>query len=432
MSFSSRQRRVLITGLGAITCIGSGKENLWKGILAEKSGFRKLERLNLPDCKAQVAGEIRDFQPLDHFPAKRLKRLDRHSQMALVCARMAFLDAGLSHEPGVRRPRWGASLGTALGGISDAEHQHDLFIKRGPAAINPLLALLIFGGASSSNISIEFGLTGPCFTSSNSCSSGNMALGDAFHAIRNGHADLMFAGASEAPLCPLTFTAFDLIHTMSRIPDPDQACCPFDLRRDGFVMSEGAGILILESEEHALARGARIYGEILGYSTHCDAFHMTSSLESGECAARCMRDALNDAGLSPEQIDYINAHASSTPMNDRNETTAIKLAFGDHAKKVAISGTKAYHGHPLGAAAAIEAVLSTLALENQYIPPTLNLTQPDPSCDLDYTPLHGRKAPLRAILSNSFGFGGVNASLVLGQYVKEGLSEESLDCRMGG
>ncbi len=406
--------RVMITGLGALTCLGTGREALWHGILAEKSGFGRLTRFDPAalGLRARCAGEIH-FDASAFADARQQRRLDRHSLMALAVAKMAFADAGLSAKINAPHPRWGVNMGTALAGIAEAEAQHTLFLKEGPKAIHPLLAIQIFGGASSSNISIEFGLTGPCATSSNSCASGTMAIGEAARMIRLGQADVMLAGASEAPLHPLTFSAFDRIHAMSASDDPARACRPFDARRDGFVMAEGAAVLLLESEAHARARGARIYGEIQGYASNSDAYHMTSSLPSGACAARCMLDALKDAGVPPGKVDYINAHGSSTLINDRNETAAIKLALGEHARRVAISGTKAYHGHPLGATGAIEAAICTLALDHQHIPPTLNWEEPDPACDLDYVPNHGRSARLNHILSNSFGFGGVNAVLVI-------------------
>jgi 3-oxoacyl-[acyl-carrier-protein] synthase II len=412
---TSQKHRVFITGLGVITCIGSGKENLWKGILSEKTGILPLQRFDTSPYRAKMAGEIRDFDPSTYFPTKRIKRLDRHSQLALACAKMAIKDSGIDPQPDRKKTRWGVSTGTGLGGISDAERENEKFLQSGTQHINPLLAILIFGGASSSNISIEFGLTGPCYASSNSCASGNIAIGEAYRYLRDGYADLMIAGAAEAPLSPLTFAAFDRIHAMSTGHSPENSCRPFDRLRSGFVMGEGAGMLVLETEAHAQARGAPIYAEILGYSLNSDAFHMTSSLSSGECAARCMNDAIQTAGLRPQDIHYINAHASSTPMNDLNETTGIKLVFGAEASKIPISGTKPYHAHPLGATSAIEAVICALALQHQYIPPTLHLQEPDPECDLDYTPLHGRNAPLRYILSNAFGFGGVNSCLVMGK-----------------
>ena len=410
------KRRVMITGLGANTCVGQGKECLWKGILAEKTGIRRVQRFDTSCYQAKTSGEINDFRPLDFFSEKRIRRLDRCAQMALVCAKMAIMDSGLKIEQGARHPRWGASMGTALGGISEAEEQHRFFLQKGIRAVNPMLALLVFGGSSSSNISIEFGLTGPCTTASNSCASGPIAIGEGYRTIRDGYADVMLTGAAEAPLSPLTFGAFDVIHTMSTIEDPSFSCCPFDARRDGFVMAEGAGTLLLENEEHAMERGAHIYGELLGYNLNSDAYHMTSSLPNGECAARCMREALADAGIMPDQVDYINAHASSTPMNEKNETTAIKLALGEHARRVAISGTKAYYGHALGATGAMEAVICAMVLEHQRIPPTLHLNHPDPECDLDYVALHGRAAQVQVVMSNSFGFGGVNACIVMKRY----------------
>ncbi|MDD2706376.1 MAG: beta-ketoacyl-[acyl-carrier-protein] synthase family protein [Verrucomicrobiae bacterium] len=414
MNAPPRQRRVVITGMGAITCAGLNKEDLWASLLSGKTGIGPLKRFAPVSCRARCAGEINNFDPARELAGRRCKRMDRHTQLALACALHACADAGLSAQPPPSpNPRWGASLGTALGGIADAEQQHAIFLREGLRGISACLAIQIYGGASSSNLSIELGLRGPCFTSSNSCASGAIAIGEAFRYIRDGYADLMVAGGAEAPLQPLTFGAFDLIHTMSSNPDPQNACRPFDAQRDGFVMAEGAAMLILESEEHALSRGVQPCAELAGYSLNSDAHHMTASLPGGEAAARCMTQALQDAGLTPREVDYVNAHASSTPMNDRNETRAIKRAFGNHASRLAISGTKACYGHPLGASGAIETVLCAMAIRHQCLPPTLNLLHPDPDCDLDYVPLTPRSAPIRSILSNSFGFGGVNACLVL-------------------
>ena len=410
------KNRVLITGLGAITCIGLGKDQVWKGILGEKTGIRRIQRFDTTPFQAKTGGEITDFNPLDFLDAKRVRRLDRYAQMALVCAQMAMEDSGLPAKAGSRHSRWGASMGTALGGISEAEEQHAIFLQKGIQSINRMLALLVFGGSSSSNISIEFGLTGPCTTASNSCASGNIAIGEAYRFIRDGYADVMLTGAAEAPLSPLTFGAFDVIQTMSETEDPAFSCAPFSAKRNGFVMGEGAGMLVLESEEHALSRGAHIYGELSGYSLNSDAYHMTASLPDGECASRCMKDAIHDAGLKPLDIDYINAHGSSTRINDKNETIAIKQTFGEHAQKVSISGTKSYYGHALGATAAIEAVICALSLERQYIPPTIHLHEADPECDLNYTPLHGKPGKLQHLISNAFGFGGINSTIVLSRY----------------
>jgi 3-oxoacyl-[acyl-carrier-protein] synthase II len=409
-------KRVVITGIGVITSIGQSREELWTNLLAEKSGIRVCDRFDTSQARAKCAAQVDHFDPLALFSARRLKRLDRYSQMALAGAKLAIMDAGLEVDPGNRRDRFGVCAGTALGGISPAESQHELFLRQGPDAINPMLALLVFGGASSSNIAIDFGFTGANQTNSNSCASGTMAIGDALRLIRAGHADVILAGGAEAPLCPLTFTAFDVIRTMSSQIDPLLACRPFDRNRDGFVMGEGAGMLVMESLEHARARGATIFAEVAGYSCNSDAHHMTGSLQSGECAARCMLDAIKDAGVAIDQIDYINPHASSTPMNDRNETTAIRRAFGTHADRLLVAGTKGYHGHPLGATGAIEAAITALALHHQFVPANLGLREPDPECDLPIT-RSGRPATLGAALSNSFGFGWINATLVLKRFL---------------
>ena len=410
------RRRVVVTGLGAVTCVGLGAEALWIAAREGRGGVGRLTRFDASDCRARCAGEVRDFDPASYFQPKRLRRTDRHTQFAVAAAKMAMEDAGLTFKEGKRHDRRGVVLGTALAGISDAEGDHARFAEGGARAINPMLALMIFGGAGSSNISIELGLGGPCAASSNSCASGNLALGEAARLVRDGTADVMLAGGSEAPLCPLTFSAFDLIHTMSRIADPARACCPFSAGRDGFVMAEGSAILVLEAEEHARQRGARVYAEFLGAASNSDAWHMAASLPSGEQAAACMLAALADAGAAPASVDYVNAHASSTPINDRNETIALKRAFGEHACRLAISGTKPIHGHALGAVAAMEAVICARAIHEGFIPPTVNLDASDPECDLDYVPLKGRPFPLGVVLSNAFGFGGVNASIVLGRY----------------
>jgi 3-oxoacyl-[acyl-carrier-protein] synthase II len=307
-------------------------------------------------------------------------------------------------------------MGSALGGIGFAEEQHDVFRERGLHKVHPALALLVFGASSSCNIAIELGLTGPNVTNSNSCSSGTIAVGEAFEMIRAGRAKVLLAGGAEAPLYPLTFGSFTIIRAMTaRNDDPGHSCRPFDRDRDGFVMGEGAAVLVMEEYGHAMERGAKVYAEVLGYGLTNDAYHMTSSLPGGECAAEAIGVALREAGLSPSDIGYINAHGSSTPMNDKHETEAIKRALGEHAYRIPISGTKSFHAHPLGATGAIEAAICALAIKNEYLPPTLNLENPDPDCDLDYIPITGRKAKVDYVLSNSFGFGGMNAVLVFGR-----------------
>src|SRR4051794_21623692 len=368
-------RRAVITGIGPITCIGTGREDFWRGFRAEKSGIRTISSFDTSEFNAHCAGEIVDWIPENHFPPHRLKRLDRYAQFAVASAKMALDDAGISYSRENPQDRVGVSFGTALGGISNAEQDHARFLKKGTRGVNQTLAVQVFGGSGHSNIAIEFGFRGPGTTNSNSCASGSVSVGEALRYIRDDMADVMVAGAAEAPLSPLTFGAFAIIKTMSQwTGDPAEACRPFDLLRDGFVMGEGATSLIVEELEHARVRGAHIYGEVLGYSLNNDAFHMTTPLPSGESCVEAMRRALADAQVAPEQIDYVNAHASSTQLNDSTETNAIKQFFGDHAKRLMVSGTKAYTGHPLGATGAVETAISTLALQHQWVPPTLNRT----------------------------------------------------------
>ena len=320
---------------------------------------------------------------------------------------------GLAKKP---QHRVGVSFGTALGGIANAEDQHAHFLKKGTRGVKQTLALQVFGGSAHSNIAIEFGFRGVGTTNSNSCASGTVAVGEALRYIRDDFADVVIAGGAEAPLKPLTFGAFAIIKTMSQwTGDPAEACRPFDLTRDGFVMGEGGASLVIEELEHARNRGAHIYAEVLGYSLNNDAFHMTSPLPGGESCIRAMNEALADANLAPEQIGYINAHASSTQLNDSTETMALKQVFGDHAHRLAISGTKAFTAHPLGATGALEVALCALALDERWLPPTLNRENPDPACDLDVVANHGRAADFDYVLSNSFGFGGINSCVVLGR-----------------
>ncbi|OLB67383.1 MAG: beta-ketoacyl-[acyl-carrier-protein] synthase II [Gemmatimonadetes bacterium 13_2_20CM_2_66_5] len=359
-----------------------------------------------------MAAEIPDFRPQDHLDAKRAKRLDRFSQLAVTSAGLALADAQISprQEDG---DRVGTMMGSALGGVSFAESQVPRYLAEGPRGLDPSLALAVFCGAASCNIAIEFGFTGPNATNAMSCASGTIAIGEAFHVVRDGRADVMLAGGAEAPLAPLTFAAFSVIRAMStRNDDPARASRPFDAGRDGFVMGEGAAVLVLEERSRALARGAKIYAEVVGHAYTNDAYHMTAPRPDGRQAARAMRLALADGDVSPAEVGYINAHGSSTPLNDPTETSAIKQVFGDHAYRLAVSGTKGYYGHALGASGAIEAAICALALARGWLPPTINLEHPDPHCDLDCLP-GGRTAFPAAVVSNSFGFGGINAALVL-------------------
>lgn len=410
------KRRAVITGLGPITAVGIGREEFWNGLRAQKSGVRRVESFDSSIFNAHCAAEIPNWNPEQYFPPHRLKRLDRYAQFAVGSAKLALADAGIEWSREHPQDRVGVSFGTALGGVANAESEHAHFLKKGARGVNQTLALQVFGGSAHTNIAIEFGFRGVGTTNSNSCASGTVAVGEALRYIRDNFADVIVAGGAEAPLSPLTFGAFAFIKTMSQCDeDPSKACRPFDKLRDGFVMGEGAASLVIEELEHARARGAHIYAEVLGYSLNNDAFHMTTPLPSGDACIRAMREALADARLAPEQIDYINAHASSTQLNDCTETLAIKKVFGPRAGTIPVSGTKPFTGHPLGATGAIEAALCALAIERGWLPPTLNLENPDPACDLDAIPQQGREAKVDCVLSNSFGFGGINACVVLGR-----------------
>jgi 3-oxoacyl-[acyl-carrier-protein] synthase II len=408
------RRRVVITGIGPITCIGHGCENFWSGVLAEKTGISSIAGFDPSAFRVRCAGEIRDWNPEEFFPVHRLKRLDRYAQFAVASAKLALDDAHLDYSRESPQHRIGVSFGTALGGVCKAEDQYIRFLKKGARGVQPTLAVQVFGGSAHSNIAIDFGFRGVGTTNSNSCASGTVSVGEALRYVRDDFADVIVAGGAEAPLTTITIGAFDIIKTMSRCEDPNFASRPFDRLRDGFVMGEGATSLIIEEMEHARARGAHIYAELLGYSLNNDAFHMTTPLPSGDSCIRAMREALADARLAPEQIDYINAHASSTQLNDSAETASIKEVFGEHARRIPVSGTKGYYAHPLGATGAIEAALCALALDHQWVPPTINYQNHDPACDLDVVPNHGREAKLNYVMSNSFGFGGINACVVLG------------------
>jgi len=406
------RRRVVITGLGPVTPIGTGAEGLWDGLRRERSAVRTLTRFDPALWRSRNAGEVADFDGADYLEAKRVKRLDRFGQFTVVAAQLALADAGvdLARED---RERVGAMMGTALGGVGFAEGELTKFNRGGAREVDPTLALNVFGGAASCNLAIEYGVHGPNSTNGMSCASGAMAIGDAFRAVRDGYADVMLAGGAEAPLMPLCYGAFAIIRAMStRNDDPAAASRPFDRGRDGFVMAEGAAVIVLEERERAVARGARIYAELAGYGTSNDAYHMTAPRPDGRQAARAMCMALNDARVQPHDVGYVNAHGSSTPLNDPTETLAVKQVFGDHAGRLMVSGTKGYYGHALGASGAFEAAITALALSRGWLPPTVNLDTPDDGLDLDFIPGTGREARPEVALSNSFGFGGINAALV--------------------
>ncbi len=404
---------VAITGIGCVTPIGMGVDGLWDGLRARRSAVRVITRFDPTPFRSQIAGEIGEFRPEDHLSRRAVRRFDRFSQIGVAAAHLALHDAGLSLER-EDRDRIGVMMGSALGGISHAESQAGVFLRDGLRSVDAGLALSVFGGAVSCNIAIEFGLTGPNMTNAMSCASGTVAIGDALRTIRSGRADVMFAGGAEAPLAPLCFGSFTTIRAMStRNQDPATASRPFDRDRDGFVMGEGSAVLVLERRDRAVSRGAKIYAEVLGDALTNDAHHMTAPKPDGREAARAMSLALADARVAPHEVGYINAHGSSTPLNDPTETLAIKRVFGDHARRLVVSGTKGYYGHPLGASGAIEVAICAICMARDWLPPTINLETPDPACDLNYLTSNGNHGAPEHVVSNSFGFGGVNAVVVL-------------------
>jgi 3-oxoacyl-[acyl-carrier-protein] synthase II len=405
-----QQRRVVVTGIGVITPIGIGAPALAAGLRAGRSAVREITRFDASPFHSRIAAEVGDFVAGDHLEHRKVRRFDRFAQFSVAAARMAITDAGLNPAR-EDRDRIGAMMGTALGGVAHGEAQSLKFYTEGPKAVDPGLALTVFAGAASCNIAIEFGVSGPNATNGMSCASGTIAVGEAYRAIRLGDADVMIAGGAEAPLAPLCFGAFAIIRAMStRNDDPAHASRPFDVARDGFVMGEGAAVLVLEERSRALARGAPIYVEICGYGLTNDAHHMTAPRPDGRQAARAMRLALG--AVAPGDVGYVNAHGSSTPLNDPTESSSVRQVFGEHVRRLPVSGTKGYYGHALGASGAIEAAICALSSRDRWLPPTINLDMADPACDLDHVRGEGRTADPEYLLSNSFGFGGINAALL--------------------
>ena len=406
------RRRVAITGIGALTPIGITRDALWDGLRARRSAVRPVTRFDASIYRSQIAAEI-DFHATDFIEERKVKRLDRFGQFTVACSRLAIEDARLDMSV-EDRERVGSTMGSALGGVGFAEEQFGVFLSQGIKNVAVTLATNVFAGAASCNVAIEFGAQGPNSTNAMSCASGTMGIGEGFRQIRDDYADVMICGGVEAPLNQLCFGAFALIRAMStRNDDPSHASRPFDRDRDGFVMGEGAAVVVLEEYGRAKARGAHIYAEVCGYAFCNDAHHMTAPRPDGSQAARAMRGALKDARIEAREVGYVNAHGSSTPLNDPTETRAIKTVFGEHAGKLQVSSTKAYYGHALGASGAMETAICAMALEREWLPPTLNLEDPDDGCDLDYIPGVGRDSRVDYILNNSFGFGGINAALVL-------------------
>lgn len=408
------RRRVVITGIGAITPIGHGADGLWDGVMRNRSAVRVIDRFDASPFPSRIAAQA-DFDPADHLDVKRARRLDRFSALAVVASRQAVEDAGIPMRDGTAA-RTGVWIGSALGGVAFGEEQHSAYVARGVRGVAPTLALAVFGGAGASNVALDLGVTGPTVGNANSCASGAVAIGQAFQAVRDGTVDVAIAGGSEAPLAPLTFGAFAMIRVLShRNDDPETASRPFDRDRDGFVMGEGAAMLVLEEREAAMSRGARIVAEVLGFGASNDAYHMTAPRPDGREAARAICTALSDAGIGTDGIGYINAHGSSTELNEPAEAHAIQAAFGPRGGDIPVSSTKGLYGHALGASGAIEAAITAMALDRGTLPGTCNLQHPDPAIDLNVL-REATGARPDAAVSNSFGFGGMNAAIVLGRH----------------
>ena len=409
--------RVVVTGLGVISPVGTGVESFWSNLTAGKSGVGLITRFDASAYSTRFAAEVKDFDPARYIDKKEARRMDRFTQFALAAAGMALEDAGMDWE-GVDRDRVGVILGSGIGGIETLEEQHQVLLTRGPGRVSPFFIPMMIANMGAGQIAIAYRLRGCNLTTTSACASSAHAVGDAFRLLQRGEADVMITGGSEAPITPLAIAGFCSMKALSaRNDEPERASRPFDAGRDGFVIGEGAAILILETLEHAQKRGARIYAEVAGYGTSCDAYHITAPDPEGGGAALSMRLALLDAGVAPESVDYINAHGTSTPLGDKLETAAIKQVFGDHAKKLVVSSTKSMTGHLLGAAGGLEAVASVLAIDRGVIPPTINYEEPDPECDLDYVPNRSREFPVKTALSNSFGFGGHNATLLFRKFL---------------
>lgn len=405
-------RRVVVTGIGVVSALGTGVEKNWNALLQGKSGVDRITRFDASDLPTQIAGEVKDFNAEEFIDKKEIKKMDLFIQYALAAADMAMKDSALViNEENAERV--GVLVGSGLGGLPTIEKYHEALGEGGYKKVTPFFIPMLIINLAPGQISIRYGAKGPNFSAVSACAAGTHAIGEAYHVIRRGDADAMITGGAESTITPLAIAGFNAMKALStRNDDPQGASRPFDKDRDGFVMGEGAGILILEEYEGAKARGAKIYAEVVGYGLSGDAYHLTAPAPEGEGAARCMKMALKNAGLNPDQVDYINAHGTSTPFNDYYETLAIKSALGDHSRKVMISSTKSMTGHALGAAGGIEAVFSLLAMDRGVVPPTINYTTPDPDCNLDYVANTARQAKVNVAASNSLGFGGTNATII--------------------
>ncbi len=412
------KRRVVITGLGTVTPLGNSVEETWRALLSGRSGIAPITRFDPSLTDVRIAGEVKDFDAESYVEKRDVKKMSLFIQYAMAAAVMSFKDSGLS-ETDIDGEKMGVIIGSGMGGLESIEYYHDALLKGGSRKISPFFIPMTIGNMASGHVAIRFGARGPNLCITTACSSGSHSIGEAYRYIQHDLADIVIAGGAESTITPLAFAGFSNMKALSSShnDDPKGASRPFDLDRDGFVMGEGAGVLILESYEHAKARGARMYAEVIGYGANGDAYHITTPSQDGRGAAQCMRRAIADAAIRPEDVGYINAHGTSTKYNDQIETLAIKAVFGEHAGRLVVSSTKGATGHLLGAAGAIEAIFSVLALYHDTLPPTINYTTPDPACDLDYAPNAPVKREVAVALSNSFGFGGTNAVLVFRRMV---------------
>ena len=405
-------RRVVVTGVGVVSALGTGTEKNWSALMAGKSGIDRITRFDASDLPSQIAGEVKDFNPEDFIDKKEVKKMDSFIHYALAAADMAMKDSGLQVTE-ENAERVGVVVGAGLGGLPAIEKYHEVLMNGGYKKVTPFFIPMLIINLAPGHISIRFGAKGPNLSTVTACATGTHSIGDAYHIIKRGDADAMIAGGAESTITPLGIAGFNVMKALStRNDDPTRASRPFDKGRDGFIMAEGAGIVVLEEYESAKKRGAKIYAEVVGYGATGDAHHITAPGPDGEGAARCMKMALRHAGMNPEEVDYINAHGTSTHFNDLYETMAIKSVFGEHARKLMVSSTKSMTGHTLGAAGGIEAVYSLLTMERSAVPPTINYEEPDPECDLDYVPNQARQAEVRVAMSNSLGFGGTNGTLI--------------------
>jgi 3-oxoacyl-[acyl-carrier-protein] synthase II len=411
------KKRVVITGLGAVTPLGNDIESTWNGILEGKTGIGPLTRLNADDYPAKVAAELKDFDIEQYVERKEARKMDRFTHYAVAASMMAVKDANLEIND-ENAHRTGVWIGSGIGGMETFENQYETFQKRGYRRVSPFFVPMIIPDMATGQVSIMLGAKGVNSCTVTACATGTNSIGDAFKVIQRGDADVMISGGAEAPITKMSVAGFCANTALSTNTDPEKASRPFDANRDGFVMGEGAGIVVLEELEHALKRGATIYAEVTGYGSTGDAYHITAPAPAGEGGARAMKMALEDGGVRPEELDYINAHGTSTPYNDKYETMAVKEVFGEHAYKLAMSSTKSMTGHLLGAAGGVEAIFTVLAMKDSMLPPTINLDTPDPDCDLDYVANEARKREVNVAMSNSLGFGGHNATLVFKKYTK--------------